>query len=95
MAKVKKNDKVGFIDKAGKSVIGFNYDEAEDFKNRLSVVTIDDKLGFIDNSGNTVIPCEWDTITNLTGSIIKVEKNKKIAYYNIKDLEYIWKEEGF
>lgn len=90
-----KNGKIGFINRSGKTAINFLFDEADIFKNGLCTVLIDEKKGIIDASGVWILPCEFDSIIQINGSVLKLEKNSKIAYYNILNREYFWKEIGF
>jgi len=60
LARVKKDGKYGFIDKAGTLVIPYRWDFARDFSDGLASVKKDGKYGFIDKTGNLVIPCQWD-----------------------------------
>ncbi|MES2590406.1 MAG: WG repeat-containing protein [Bacteroidota bacterium] len=92
---VDKSKKTGFINHSGKVAIDFLFDEAADFKNGLCNVIIEDKMGIIDYTGTSIIPCELDAITPVNITVLKLEKNSKMAYYNILTREYFWKEEGF
>lgn len=92
---VDKSKKIGFINHSGKVAIDFLFDEAADFKNGLCNVIIEDKMGIIDYTGTSIIPCELDAITPVNSTVLKLEKNSKMAYYNLLTREYFWKEEGF
>jgi len=53
--------KFGFIDKMGKSIIPFIYDNAYEFVDGIhSEVTINDKHGFINRFNVMVVPCIYD-----------------------------------
>ena len=54
LAKVKKDGKLGYIDKSGKTVIPFIYDDAYSFRVNLAYVKKDGKSGYIDRSGRWV-----------------------------------------
>ena len=49
------DDKLGYIDKAGKPIIPPKYDDVEPFPEGLAVVKREDKYGFIDKTGKMVI----------------------------------------
>ena len=78
MAAVKLNGKYGFIDKTGKEVIPFQYDEATYFYDGLALVkegTIRDKknnvtqygkYGFIDKTNKVVIPIKYEGASELS-----------------------------
>ena len=55
-------DKWGFIDKFGKVVIPFIYEDASDFDEGLASVRRDGKYGFIDKSGRTIIPFIYNNV---------------------------------
>lgn len=96
MAKVAdKNGSIGFIDKSGKPLIDLQFDEAGTFKNGWCTVVIDEKSGIIDPTGSWILPCELDVIAQVKGNILRLEKNSKLAYFNIHNRNYFWKEEGF
>ncbi len=60
LAPVKLNGKWGFIDKSGKEVIPFKFDETYFFKEGLAAVKSNDKWGFIDKNSVLVIPYKYD-----------------------------------
>ena len=91
-----KNGKIGFINQKGKTVISFIFDGADKFINGFCLVEIENKKGIIDLSGALIIACELDKIAPYYGSsILKLEKNSKLAYYNLLSQGYLWKEEGY
>ena len=53
---VEKDGKWGFIDKTGKEVVPFIYDDVNWFGEGLSEVKKDGKYGFINKTGEVVIP---------------------------------------
>ena len=58
LAKVKLNNKWGFIDKTGKPVIRFEYEQAVSFQNGKARVQKNGKWFWIDKSGKCVKDCE-------------------------------------
>ena len=48
---VKKDCKIGFIDKYGKQIIACHYQDAEDFYQGLALVEKNEKKGYIDKRG--------------------------------------------
>ena len=82
----------------GKIIIDFIYDEASDFGvfgRDWSLVTLNDKLGIIDRTGNEIIPSEMDDIQKEDSHLLKMEKDSKIAYYDLIKGAFLWKEVGF
>ena len=57
---VKKGDKWGFVDKKGKVIIDYKYEDAESFSLGLAPVSINGKWGYIDLKGELVITNEFD-----------------------------------
>ncbi len=52
---VRQGSKWGFIDKTGRLVLGFQYEEAWDFSDGVAAVRVGDDWGFIDESGKMLI----------------------------------------
>ncbi len=50
----------GYVDKTGKVVIDFQFEEADDFYDGLARVKVDGKYGFIDKTGKMVIEPQFD-----------------------------------
>jgi len=76
MAKVKINNKWGFINKSGKEIIPVKYNSIYDFSDGLALAIINDKWGFIDKTGKEIIPLKYDRALlyfteGLTGVAIK------------------------
>lgn len=51
MAWVKLNGKWGYIDKTGKAITDFKYDDVDHFKDGLAWVKLNGKQGYIDKAG--------------------------------------------
>ena len=58
LAKVKLNNKWGFIDKTGKTIIPFEYEQAISFQNGKARVKKNGKWFWIDKTGKCVKDCE-------------------------------------
>ena len=80
LAKVKKDDKWGFIDKTGRLAIPLEYDYADKFFEGLAFVIKDDKWGFIDRTGKLAIPLEYDYAGVFSEGLAKVKKDGKYGY---------------
>lgn len=76
MSKIRKDDKWGFIDNAGKGiVVPCIYDDVKDFHEEMAMVKTDEKWGFIDNTGKMVVPCIYDDARDFQEGMAKVEKD--------------------
>lgn len=73
LAGVKKNNKWGYITKAGTVALPFIYDEIRPFNEGLAGVLKADRWGFINNTNKTIIPFQYS--------------DSNIDHYNI-DMEY-------
>ena len=80
LAKVKINDKWGFVDKSGCEVVSCKYDSVDTFRDGLAKVKINDKWGFVDKSGIEVIPCRYDDAHAFHDGLAYVKKNNKWGY---------------
>ena len=69
LAKVKRNDKSGFINTKGEEVIPCVYDYIESFADGLALIAQDNKWGYINIKGEEVIPCIYDLAHSFTGGL--------------------------
>ena len=89
LAKVKLNDKWGFINKDGREVIPCKYDWVNLFLKGLTKVKLNRKYGYIDRTGREVIPCKYDEINAFSEGLAKVELNNKFGYIDRTGREVI------
>jgi hypothetical protein len=61
---VEKNGKYGFIDKTGKLVIGYQFNDAYGFSDGLAAVQVKDKWGFINKTGQYVITPRFPAVSS-------------------------------
>ena len=80
LACVTQNDKIGFLDKAGKQVIPPSYDEALPFSEGLAAVKIAGKFGYIDRSGKMVIPARFDDAGPFAEGLAYIETAGNCGY---------------
>lgn len=80
-----RNDKWGFIDKEGKTIIPFEYDDADYFFEGLARVKKNGKYGFIDKQGKIIIPFEYDDVGSFFKGLANVKKNGKWGYIDKQD----------
>ena len=66
LRRAKRNGKWGFIDYAGKTVIPFMYEHAQNFSNGIAPVKLNNKWGGIDRTGKLVIPCKYDGLSQFS-----------------------------
>lgn len=75
---VKRNGKLGFIDKTGRVVIQPQWDSDRSwFRDGLAIVEIDGKCGFIDKTGKVVIQPRWDWAMSFSEGLACVEIDGK------------------
>lgn len=79
---VKKNHRIGFMDKAGKMAVHFQYNNASDFREGLAVVVVDGKQGFINQSGILQIPLKYDEATKFFDGLASVRIADKWGVIN-------------
>lgn len=80
LAKVKSNNKYGFIDFTGSEVIPTKYDESQHFVNGYSEIKFDGKIGIIDQRGNYAIDPELDYIGYGSNGFIPVKTDNKYGF---------------
>ncbi|HQX56504.1 MAG TPA: WG repeat-containing protein [Pyrinomonadaceae bacterium] len=94
MAKVRKGDKFGYVDKMGRFVIEPSFANAEDFSEGLAAVRLEGhlvgladerseyktKYGFIDKSGKFVIKPQFDSAESFSEGLAAVGMNSKNGY---------------
>ena len=81
---MEKNCKWGFIDKTGKVIVPFEYEEAYDFQDGLARVSKNNKWGAIDETGEEVIQCQYNELLSFCDGLAKVEENGRSSYsYNL------------
>ncbi len=73
------NEKCGFIDTSGKTIVPLEYDSAEPFSEGLALVMKYDadgnwKYGFIDKTGKVVVPLEYDYADSISEGLAWVGK---------------------
>jgi WG containing repeat len=59
VARVKLNNKFGYINRGGKEITAIKYDEAWDFSEGMAVVKLNNKSGYINRQGVEVIPLKY------------------------------------
>ena len=93
LARVRLNNKWGFIDKTGKEVITLKYDNASDFSEGLATVSINNKWGFIDKTGKEVIPFKYRFTSNFSEGLAKgTNVNAAETAYEISFIDKTGKE---
>ena len=82
----KLNGWYGFVDKNGKVVIPFEYNDAEEFSNGLApVVEVDDKWSFIDKTGHNVLVTDYYTVHNFKEGRAFVQNKRNSWYFGFID----------
>lgn len=75
----------GFIDVNGIEQIPCQYDAVTDFKNNLSVVTLNELKGVINTKGDVIVSLEYDDILFLSDTLFKVKKKNLWGVLSITD----------
>jgi hypothetical protein len=75
MVRVQQNDKVGFMDKAGRQVIPPRYDEAGPFSEGLAAVKLGGKYGYLDRFGKEVVPLQFSEAGPFSEGLAQVSYN--------------------
>jgi hypothetical protein len=75
LVSVEQNNKIGFIDKAGRQVIPPRYQNAGPFSEGLAAVRIKGKYGYIDRSGKMVIPPQFEDAGPFSEGLALINSN--------------------
>jgi hypothetical protein len=73
-AKVRQDDKWGFVNTSGEAVVPCIYDNAWGFSEGLAVVGKNYKHGFINMKGEEVVPCVYDVVYEFSDGLACVQK---------------------
>ena len=73
---------MGYIDKSGKEIITFKYDEAKEFYNGFAAVKSGDKWGYIDKTGKQVVPFIYEGADYFSKNLAAVKKDGKWGFIN-------------
>lgn len=68
-----KNDRYGFMDKAGKLVIGYDFFEADNFSEGLAAVRNEKGHGYIDRTGKWIIKSDYLDIKSFSEGLAAVQ----------------------
>lgn len=95
LARVKKGEKWGFIDKLGKEIIPCSYDMAYSFKLGYCVVEKSEKEGIIDQHGKEIVPIKYESTTILSDTTFAVKNDEKCCVVDSKEetivpYDYLW-----
>ncbi len=84
LAKVRKSNLDGWIDRNNNKRINFIYAEARDFSERLAAVKTGAKWGFIDVSGKLVIPSTFDAAEDFHDGLAAIRTGAKWGFIDTK-----------
>jgi hypothetical protein len=77
---LKSGDKWGYIDKTGKTIISFLYDDVAFFSEGLASVKLNNKWGYINKTGETTVPFIYDNTNLFSEGLAAVKLNDKWGY---------------
>jgi hypothetical protein len=96
MAAVKQNDKWGFIDRTGKTVIQTQFSSVGDFREGLAAVEQNGKWGYIDKTGKWIIQSHFAVAVGFSEGLALIgkdgkwgiiDKTGKVVFWLKKDIE--------
>ena len=88
LARVKLNDKWGYVDNEGNEVVPLMYDFAGFFYEGLARVELKRKCGFVDKTGKEVIPPKYDDVAIFWEGLAPVWLNGKGGFVDVTGKEY-------
>ena len=91
LSKVRKDDKMGYINRKGNEEIYVVYDEISEFKTKRAKVMRDGLYGLIDSKNNLVVPIQYEEL-EYKEQLLLARKNDKMIYINPREGSIIWSE---
>ncbi len=82
LAKIQKNDRVGFANQYGGVEIPFKYDWADNFQEGAARASINNKYGHVDKHGREIVPLTYDWVGSFHEGLAKVVAKGKTGYVN-------------
>lgn len=82
LARIRADDKWGYLGKNFKLRIDPRFDDARDFSNGVAAVCIDDKWGFIDKTGRFLVEPVFEAADDMGEDLAMVVLNGKTGYVN-------------
>lgn len=86
LAKVWKDDKVGYVNKEGKIVIETLYDDITRHPNNMLLAKKNGLYGFLDENGSIIVEFKYDKITHLGNKFLAKEDDKYILIDENEDI---------
>jgi hypothetical protein len=81
LARVRINNKYGYIDEAGREVVAAKYDFEGGFRDGLASVRLNTKWGIVDRAGKEIIPVKYDSVISFRDDgFARVELNGKLGF---------------
>ncbi len=81
---IKKSGVSGFIDKYGKMMIQFGYDECWNFQDALALVKKNNRFTWIDKNNRNIANDWFDAVGNFSENLVAVMKKNRWGYMNYK-----------
>jgi len=82
LAKVKKDGKVGYVNKLGTVVIKLDYDEGLTYNEGYTAVKKGNKWMYLDSTGKAITEAIYDDAYNFSGGLAAVAKNNQFGFIN-------------
>ena len=83
LAKVKKDGKIGYVNKQGVEIIKPQYEEGLTFNEGYAAVKINNKWQYLDSTGKLVTQALYDDAYNFNNGLAVVVKNNLFGYINV------------
>jgi len=82
LSKVKKDGKIGYVNKEGVLVIKPQYDEGLTYHDGYTAVRLDSKWLFLDSTGKTITAAIYDDAIGFSNGLAAVAKNNLYGFIN-------------
>jgi hypothetical protein len=84
LSRVKKNDKVGYVNKDGQLIVKLQYDEGLTFNEGYTAVRLGNRWQFIDSTGKPITELLFEDALGFSDGMAPVAKNGLYGFINTK-----------
>jgi hypothetical protein len=89
LSKVKKNGKIGYVDKQGVEMIKLQYDDGLTFHEGYTAVSLNNKWLYIDSTGKAITEAVYEDAMSFSNGVAAASKNNQYGFISTTGQEVI------